>query len=943
MSPEPGETQELRQIAGFKLLECISRGGMGAVYKAYQISMDRTVAFKVLAKKYTDDKIFVDRFLKEARAAARLNHPNIVQAIDVGDADGVYYFVMELVEGSTLSALLKEKGKIPSLDACGIISQVARALEHSARYGMLHLDVKPGNIMLTHTGLAKLADFGLARHVEDEDTLYAEKKVVFGTPPYMSPEQIRGVSHLDGRSDIYSLGVTFYELVTGSNPFKAPTTKEMLRKVRAGNVPPAHMVDDGIPLDVSLVIDKMMSTEREARYRDASELLIDLDALSRLQPPPVAHELALPGSERDEERLGRRRGLVAAVALLTILVLITGAAVMLLLHETSPPPERPLAQEKHEMRPLPANADDPENITLEEKLRETATEADRLKAEDRFKEAIKLYKDFAEAHPTSPWSQEAFRLAENLQVRARWRAQDYAKKASAAAEAEDFAGARACCEKIEAIDLSETRSIARSARVAVEKKRKEYAHAEKLRSADKALERLREEVGQFLRKGRPDVAAARCAEFLKTKEYSPYHKAARQLSDEVYALKRVQAAVLSGARVSGEYRLRGRPTGAVLAGVDGEKRLILRGALEPLSPFELAPVDIVALAEKGTENPSRLRPGLALWFSMQEGHYEALRQIFDMRRRGRTLPEWLKKIECRSLIEAVSLEVKEGKPEKAYKLFAFLKRVYRRSPTYRQSRERLAGLLARIAKERTKGMQAIPPGHFLCGVGRAGGKNKFLGLFYVDTYEVTNAEYQEFLDDLRGTGSSEYDHESQPTSKKSHVPLDWEELSRGRSTYPVVGVDWYDAYAYAAWRGKRLPTDDEWEKAARSVDGRKYPWGDSWEKGRCNGPPPVFTSDTVVPTDVAPVGSFDGASRYGVRDMIGNAREWVAMMRKSGPPRPEKGSGENEIEGAPAIASVRGGSFKNLATAYYKVQLPLLARDRQTGFRCARTLDMEDP
>jgi len=942
MSSEPAKAQEPRQIAGFRLLECISSGGMGAVYKAYQISMDRTVAFKVLAKKYTDDPVFVDRFLKEARAAARLSHPNIVQAIDVGEAEGVYYFVMELVEGSTLSALLKEKGKIPSLDSCEIISQVARALEHAARYGMLHLDVKPGNIMLTHTGLAKLADFGLARHIEDVDTLYAEKKVVFGTPPYMSPEQIRGVGNLDGRSDIYSLGVTFYELVTGTNPFKAPTTKQMLRKVRAGNAPPAHTVDEGIPLDVSLVIEKMMSPDREARYRDASELLIDLDALSRLQPPPVVHGLALPVNRQHEEQVGRRRGVAAAVALLTILVLISGAVAALLLRETSPPENLP-AQETREVRPLPVIPDDPVNVTLEEKLRETAAEADKLKGQDRFRDAIKLYKDFAAAHPTSPWSREAVRLAENLQVRARWRAQDYAKKAAAAAEAGDFAGALACCDKIEAIDLPQTRSIARSARLAVEKKQKEYAHAQKVRNADKALATLREEVRRFLEKGQPDAAAARCAAFLKTEEYSRYHPAARQLFDQADALKRVQAAVISGARASGGYRLRGEPRGAVLADVNGEKRLILDGSPKPFSPFQLAPVDIVALAEKGSDDPSRLRPGLALWFSMQERHYEALRQIFDMRRRRRALPEWLKDIECRSLINSISLKVKEGDPKKAYDLFRFLKRAHRRSPIYRRNRELLAGLLARIAKEKTKGMQPVPPGHFLYGVGRSRGKNKFLGLFYIDTYEVTNAEYKEFLDYLRATGSTEYDHESQPASKKSHVPLDWEELSRGRPDYPVVGVDWYDAYAYAAWRGKRLPTDDEWEKAARSVDGRKYPWGDSWEEGRCNAPPPVFTADTVLPAGVAPVGSFDGASRYGVRDMIGNAREWVAMTRKSGPTPPEHAPGEGAIKSVPATAPVRGGSFKNLATTYYKVQLPLLTRDRETGFRCALTLDMEKP
>jgi serine/threonine-protein kinase len=181
-------TEKPTQIAGYHLRAEIARGGMGAVYRAYQISMDRVVAVKVLAAQFTEDAVFVERFLKEARAAARLNHPNIVQAIDVAQSDGRYYFVMEFVEGSTLSALLRERGKLPPLEACGLVVQIARGLEQASRFGMLHLDVKPGNIMVTPAGCAKLADFGLARHMTDEDTIYAQKKVIFGTPHYMSPE-----------------------------------------------------------------------------------------------------------------------------------------------------------------------------------------------------------------------------------------------------------------------------------------------------------------------------------------------------------------------------------------------------------------------------------------------------------------------------------------------------------------------------------------------------------------------------------------------------------------------------------------------------------------------------------------------------------------------------------------------------------------------------------
>ena len=225
------EIEEPIQVPGYQLRVELARGGMGAVYRAYQVSMDRVVAVKVLAGKFTEDAVFVERFMKEARLAARLNHPNIVQAIDVAESDGHYFFVMELVEGSALSALLRERGKLPPLEACGLVLQIARALEHASRFGMLHLDVKPGNIMVTPTGCAKLADFGLARHVEDEDILCAQKKVIFGTPHYMSPEQIAGAD-LDSRSDIYSLGVTFYEMVTGLNPSRRRRRAKCSRRSR---------------------------------------------------------------------------------------------------------------------------------------------------------------------------------------------------------------------------------------------------------------------------------------------------------------------------------------------------------------------------------------------------------------------------------------------------------------------------------------------------------------------------------------------------------------------------------------------------------------------------------------------------------------------------------------------------------------------------------------
>ena len=935
MPVELFDSQEPKQIAGFRLLTCLASGGMGAVYKARQVSMDRVVAVKLLAPKYTDDAVFSDRFLKEARAAARLSHPNIVQAIDVGEADGIYYFVMELVEGNTLSAMLRTGGKLPSLEACGIISQIARALEHAAHYGMLHLDVKPANIMLTPTGLAKLADFGLARHVEDEDVLYAEKNVVFGTPPYMSPEQLQGVANLNGQSDVYSLGVTFYELVTGNNPFKAPTTKQTIKKVRAGNVPPPHTVDEGIPLDVSLVIAKMMASDRAERYADATELLVDLDALMRLHPPPVVHNLIAPSADRGGKATRRRRGFAAAFTLVVGVLLITAAVAILLTRKTSPPdfPKHATPQARQSFPPAP---DDPKSTSVEEKLRLVAAQADKLKEQDRFSEALKLYQDFAGAHSDSHWAGEAVRQAESIQVRARWRAQDYAKKAMVAVEAKDFDNARANCEKIEALGLTQAESIARDVRKAIEQKEQEFTHAEKLRTAGKAFAALKREMEQMLEQGNADAALAKGNEFIRTPEYVRYHKGARELIAQARATQSALRAALNGARKAIGYRLLGHPRGAGLAEVTSEGKLVFHHPDHSLALTELAPADLAELARKGAKDLRKICPGLAFNFAARGYHVEVLQQTFDLRKyRPRSLPEWLLQIERVSLVEAIALKIGESNPVKAYELFRFLKHIHSRSALYRENRTRLNGLLARMQELYTEGMQAIPAGDFIYGVGK-NKKEVFLKDFYLDTYEVTNAQYAEFLDHVRQVGSARYDHKQQPATKKDHVPDNWEGRWQNNPNHPVTGVDWFDVWAYAAWRGKRLPTELEWEKAARGADGRKYPWGDSWEEGRCNAPPPAFTADMVLPAGVVPVGRCYGPSRYGVNDMIGNAREWVIAAEK---PDPAKVSEETLLPGA----VTRGGSYKSLATTYRKSHISRLTRDDQTGFRCALSFELERP
>ena len=277
------------QIPGYKILGKLGAGAMAIVYKARQLSLNRVVAIKILPKRFSENPEYVERFYKEGQAAGRLNHPNIVQAIDVGEAGGYHYFVMEYVEGKTISDDLASGKIFPEEEALEIIIQVAHALEHAHNCGLIHRDVKPKNIMISTNGTVKLADMGLARGITDVEAAQAEEGKAYGTPYYISPEQIRGKIDIDGRADIYGLGATFYNMVTGRVPFMADNSADVMRKhLKEKLIPPDH-INTSLSAGVSEVIEIMMAKDRDNRYRNVEELLMDLEALQEGKPPLQAH------------------------------------------------------------------------------------------------------------------------------------------------------------------------------------------------------------------------------------------------------------------------------------------------------------------------------------------------------------------------------------------------------------------------------------------------------------------------------------------------------------------------------------------------------------------------------------------------------------------------------------------------------------------------------
>ncbi len=279
-----------QKIPGYKILGKLGAGAMASVFKARQLSLDRTVAIKVLPRKFSSNPQFIERFYAEGRAAAQLNHPNIVQAYDVGKAGDYHYFVMEFVDGRTVYDDIVRHKRFSEADALDIVIQIAEALQHAHERGLIHRDVKPKNIMINRQGMAKLADMGLARAVSDKEMAEAEAGKAFGTPYYISPEQIRGELDIGPPADIYSLGATLYHMVTGSVPFDGKNPAAVMHKhLKADLVPPDH-VNPKLGAGISEVIEMMMAKDPRRRYKDCKDLLIDLRAVRAGKPPPIAHK-----------------------------------------------------------------------------------------------------------------------------------------------------------------------------------------------------------------------------------------------------------------------------------------------------------------------------------------------------------------------------------------------------------------------------------------------------------------------------------------------------------------------------------------------------------------------------------------------------------------------------------------------------------------------------
>ncbi|HIQ19687.1 MAG TPA: PEGA domain-containing protein [Planctomycetes bacterium] len=305
-----GKTKAL-VLGEYVVLDRIGAGGMGQVFRARHRQMDRVVAVKVLPPDAMGSAEAIKRFRREMRAAAKLMHPNIVAAYDAGEHQGIHYLVMEWVDGKDLAQVTKQRGTIPVPEAVGWILQAARGLEYAHQLGVVHRDIKPGNLLLDRQGTVKVLDMGLARMFEGREETAASRLTatgqVMGTIDYMAPEQSEDTHHADARADIYSLGCTLYRLLTGRSPYAADSLVGILLAHRDAPIPSLRAARPEVSAELDAVFQKMLAKRPEDRYQSMAEVITALEAcLSEVEQPASA---VAQGARKDPALSSFLRGL----------------------------------------------------------------------------------------------------------------------------------------------------------------------------------------------------------------------------------------------------------------------------------------------------------------------------------------------------------------------------------------------------------------------------------------------------------------------------------------------------------------------------------------------------------------------------------------------------------------------------------------------------------
>jgi serine/threonine protein kinase/formylglycine-generating enzyme required for sulfatase activity len=836
----------------YQLNEFIGSGGMGEIYRARRTHIGDTVAVKVLRADVVSNEKTRQRFYREARAAAMLHHPNAVVIHDFGeDTDGLAYIVMELLVGRSLRQLLADEGAFDPLRAYGVTRQACAALEAGHRSGIVHRDVKPDNIILLSqdedSDHVKILDFGIAK-LRDKalDTLSVENNLtnigtVIGTPNYMSPEQCQG-EEADARSDIYSLGVVMYEMLTGVMPFIAKTPTGVAIKHVTEKPRSLRELQPALPAEVEAVVLHALEKLPEARPQSMLELAREFAAA-----------LKQAGVTTAFERLGDRSGIIG------------------------------------QKTARPVNLDTPRTDEMQGTQR-TLVIPKSDSAADSFQTSLTPVTDLSTTPP-----QAGQRLTEVL----------------------PHQGSKTVPKLVD--EGSQTAEAAPENQISFDTVLTEAPPTGTL-NRDEYKTMLPGEVSTDIYKtSLPEDAGATSFETLITEVPLPPRDPYATLiplppdnpanaGTEVFVPPAPQSAQHKAQLFEGTELLDARPTNAeppaAKAGQSGGKKDHQRkDKSKGKAGAQAAAVASAKTAPAVIELPDKVTA-----FQPETGGAKSGSQ--------KIMLVGIAAVVLAAAIGAWAWLTKGNEPPAAEQPRAAASPVASVNPPV-------------AAPQPPAGMIYIPGGEFK--VGRADGEvneqpvhTVILAPFYIDRTEVTNEDYAKFIE---ATGYL--------------LPPSWQgqRYPAGTDKLPVTDVTWEDANEYAKWAAKRLPTEAEWELAARGSEGQLYPWGNAWQEDVAN-----VAKDEKEQRQLAPVGTFlRGQSFYGVLDLVGNAWEWTASDYQ--------GYNGTTLE-LPAdyrnLKVIRGCSFGctvKQATATYRRGWPGTRQDwpdgvspnyTQTGFRCAQ-------
>lgn len=804
-----------REISGCKIVSKVGKGGMGTVYKAHHQRLNRTVAVKIMAPGLLGETHY-KRFLREARAAAELDHPNIMVVHDVDELEGSPYIIMQYIDGKSVGDILDAKRKFPEREALRIILGAAEALDAAHERKIVHRDIKPDNIMLTQSGQVKVMDFGLAKHTGPEDMGVTASGVILGTPVYMSPEQFNA-EVLDGRSDIYSLGVTLYHMVAGRAPFSGKTPYELRDKHMRTKPPSPKTYSPNLSPATCAIIERMLAKKKEDRYLSAAELVADLKA-------------ALGGPGAMVAAPAKRKGLFKFVIPAAVAAAIV-VALALLLRPGGPPPSTPALEER-----------------ASQEYKKLTPQVEQKKEAKQYHEALELLNGF----PAHFAATQAFKQVESDKVHLLELINEYL-----------MGKLREVNQKITDDDIATAKNLSNTLTEQALRIKFRISAMDKTGAVGKPAEQAEKQVAQIelTNKEIPIFKDARDRFNALVSAERPGE--ARNLLDSL-ALQNsgldnlVQELIESlkddtKLREKRRWRTAEKQARSLMAVNDFKQA----DEIITSDNFEQSKVAQVATEAKGLRN--EIAQKYRLYVEHIEGEINTAGKLasqWKLKEARELLLKYRNEEEFKDRIEKLLLTVDQRQrylkvSGDAEKLIRSHRRTDARdllAPWLEDSDPEIAARADELFKKvRYPEMVYFPAAQYTLTDSRP----VSLNAFYIDAYEVTNKLYADFL-----------------KSTKHAPPEGWN--AGAPSNLPVSGVSYADAAAYAKWVGKRLPSQEEWEvgaswdpQAARALT---YPWGDTFEPANCNlatsGPSPAGSR----PADLSPCGVFD---------MAGNVCEWT--------------------------------------------------------------------